>query len=251
VRISVIANQKGGIGKSTTALQLSAGLVAKKYSVLIIDADPQGNLSHTMRADPNAGGIFEALNGEQIERLIQRTEHGDILASSPQLTGADKKFADYGSEYLLSKALKSIKEKYQYIIIDTPPQLGILTINTLIAANDLIIPLTADLYALMGLSQLLDTVERVQEHGNPNLRIAGLLLTRYSHRAILSRDLKESIETKAREMGTKLYNTIIREGIAIREAQTNRQNIFEYEPKSNASVDYMDFVNEYLKGNKS
>lgn len=250
MRISVIANQKGGIGKSTTALQLGAGLIAKKYSVLIIDTDPQGNLSHTMRADSNAGGILDALNGERIERLIQKTEQGDILASSPQLTGADKRFTDYGSEYLLSKALKPIKEKYQYIIIDSPPQLGILTINALMAANDLIIPLTADLYALMGLSQLLDTVERVQEYGNANLRIAGLLLTRYSHRAILSRDLKEAIETKAEEMGTKLYNTVIREGIAIREAQTSRQNIFEYAPKSNAAVDYMNFVNEYLKGDK-
>ena len=209
MRITVIANQKGGIGKSTTALQLSAGLTASKYSVLTIDADPQGNLSHTMRTDPNAGGIFEALNGEPIVGLIQKTEQGDILASSPQLTGADKKFADYGSEYLLSKALNPVKEKYQYVIIDCPPQLGILTINALIAANDLIIPLTADLYALMGLSQLLDTVERVQEHGNTNLRIAGLLLTRYSNRAILSRDLKESIEAKAVEMGTRLYNTCL------------------------------------------
>ena len=107
----------------------------------------------------------------------------------------------------------------------------------------MVIPLTADLYALMGLSQLLNTIERVQEHGNNNLRIAGLLLTRYNNRAILSRDLKESIETKATEMGTKLYNTIIKEGIAIREAQTSRQNIFDYAPKSNAAIDYMDSNN--------
>jgi len=247
VRITVIANQKGGIGKTTTANQLSAGLRAKGYSVLVIDTDPQGNLSHTMRANTNIGGVFEALNGEPIEQLIQKTSQGDILASSIHLSGADKKFADYGAEYLLRKSLKPLNETYQYIIIDSPPQLGILTINTLIAATDLIIPLTADLYAFMGLSQLLNTVERIKEHGNANLYISGLLLTRYNGRSILNRDLKESIESKASEMGTTLYNTIIREGIAIREAQTNRQNIFDYAPNSNAAVDYMDFINEYLE----
>jgi chromosome partitioning protein len=247
-RITVVANQKGGIGKSTTALQLNAGLRAKGFSVLVVDTDPQGNLSHTMRADTGAGGVFEVLNGEPAENLIQRTEQGEILASSPQLTGADKKFADYGAEYSLSKALKPIKDKYQHIIIDSPPQLGILTINTLITATDLIIPLTADLYALMGLSQLLDTVERVQEYGNASLCIAGLLLIRYNQRSVLSRDLKEAIETRAAEMSTKLYKTIIREGVAIRESQTSRQNIFDYAPKSNPAIDYMDFINEYLKG---
>jgi len=246
VRVTVVANQKGGIAKSTTALQLSAGLRLKGFKVLNIDMDPQGNLSHTMRADTNAKGVFDAMNGEDIERLIQKTEQGDILASSTQLTGADKKFSEYGSEYLLNKALKPVREKYHYIIIDTPPQLGILTINSLIAATDLIIPLTADLYALMGLSQLLNTVERVQEYGNNNLRIAGLLLTRYDGRTVLNRDLKETIAAKAVEMETKLYNAIIREGIAVREAQTNCVNIFEYAPKCNAALDYMYFVNEYL-----
>jgi len=247
VRVTVIANQKGGIGKTTTANQLSAGLKAKGYSVLTIDIDPQGNLSHTMRANTSLGGVFEALNGEPINQLIQKTYQGDILASSVHLSGADKKFADYGAEYLLSKALKPLNEKYQYIIIDSPPQLGILTINTLIAATDLIIPLTADLYAFMGLSQLLNTVDRVREHGNANLNISGLLLTRYNNRSILNRDLKESISAKASEIGSKLYNTIIRENIAIREAQTNRQSIFDYAPNSNAAADYNEFINEYLE----
>ena len=247
MRVTVIANQKGGVGKTTTANQLSAGLRAKGYSVLVIDIDPQGNLSHTMRANTNVGGVFEALNGEPIDNLIQKTDQGDILASSIHLSGADKKFSDYGAEYSLSKALKSLKEKYQYIIIDSPPQLGILTINTLIAATDLIIPLTADLYAFMGLSQLLNTVDRVREYSNAKLRISGLLLTRYNSRAILNRDLKESITAKAAEIGSKLYNTIIRENIAIREAQTNRQSIFDYAPNSNAAADYNEFINEYLE----
>jgi chromosome partitioning protein len=250
-RITVIANQKGGIGKTTTAVNLRAGLTAKGFSVLTIDGDPQGNLSHTMKADAGIGGLFEILNGEPVTEFIQQTEHGHIIASSSQLTGADKKFTEYGSEYLLTKALKPIKEKYQYIIVDSPPQLGILTINALICCTDLIIPLTADLYSIMGLSQLLNNVERVQEYGNGNLYIAGLLLTRYSSRSIMNRDLKEAIEAKASDMGTKLYNTVIREGIAIREAQLNRQSIIKYAPNSNGAIDYMDFVNEYLKDERN
>jgi chromosome partitioning protein len=249
--ITVIANQKGGIGKTTTANALCAGLKAKGYSVLSVDSDPQGNLSHTMKADTRSRGLFEAMNGEDVSQLIQHTSQGDIISSSPQLTGADKKFTEYGSEYLLKEALSAIKDKYQYIIIDSPPQLGILTINALIAGNGLIIPCTSDLYAIMGLSQLLNTVERVKKHGNPGLIISGILLTRYTGRSVLSRDLKESIEAKAKEMGTKLYSAVIRENVSIREAQTSRQDIFSYAPKSNAAIDYNDFISEYLTDERS
>ena len=246
-RATVIANQKGGVSKTTTSHALSAGLTTKNYSVLAIDLDPQGSLSTIMRADTNAKGVFEAMSGEPIAELVQETADGHILTSSTQLTGADKKFSDYGAEYLLKDALEPVKEKYQFIIIDSPPQLSILTVNALICATDLIIPLTCDLFAIMGLSQLLDTVGRIQKRGNPDLIIAGLLLTRYTHRAILNRDLKQSIETKASDLGTKLYSTIIREGVAIREAQTGRQSIFRHAPQSNAAIDYEDFINEYLK----
>jgi len=245
-RITVIANQKGGIGKTTTANMLSAGLIAKGFGVLTIDADPQSNLSHSMKADTSAKGVFEAMSGEPVTDLIQETPNGHVLASSSRLTGADKKFSDYGAEYLLQDAIAPIKDKYQYVVIDTPPALGILVINCLIAATDLIIPLTADMYSVIGLSQLLDTIERVKKRSNPGLCISGLLLTRYTHRAILSRDLKEAIEKKSTDIGTKLYGTIIREGIAIREAQTSLQSIFSHAPMSNAAIDYGNFVNEYL-----
>ena len=245
-RITAICNQKGGVGKTTTAHALAAGLSARFFRVLIIDADPQGNLSYSMRADTNNKGLFEAFYGEPVTVLIQPTSQGDIIASSTRLIGADKIFVEYGMEYLLSDAIAPIKEKYDYIIIDSPPQLGVLIVNALVACTDIIIPLTADMYAMQGLSQLILNVDKVKRHPNPNIRIDGILLTRHSGRSILSRDLKESIEARAAEMGTRLYNTVIREGVAVRECQTQRTNVFEYAPKSKVASDYDAFVREYL-----
>ena len=246
-RITACCLQKGGTAKSTTSHALSAGLRIRNFKVLTIDLDPQGNLSRSMRADTNAKGLFEALNGEPVADLIQQTEQGDVIPSSSRLIGADKVFTDLGMEYLLSESLAPIKDIYDYIIIDCPPQLGLLVINALVAATDIIIPITSDMYAMQGLSQLLTTIEKVWHRPNPSLRIDGILLTKYNGRSILSRDLKESIEMQAKVMGTKLYNTIIREGVSIREAQTQCMDIFQYAPTSNPAIDYNDFIREYLR----
>ena len=245
-RITACVLQKGGTGKSTTSHALSAGLTSRGFKVLTIDLDPQGNLSYSMRADTNERGLFELLSGEPISDLIQKTQQGNIIASSSRLVGADKVFIDFGMEYLLSEALTPIKNSYDYIIIDCPPQLGVLVINALVVATDIIIPITSDIYAMQGLSQLLSNIEKVRHRPNPGLRIDGILLTRYSGRSILSRDLKESIEAQATVMGTKLYKTIIRESVSIREAQTRRIDIFQYAPTSNPAIDYNNFISEYL-----
>lgn len=250
-RITTIANQKGGIGKTTTAHALCTGLTNKGYSVLAIDADAQCNLSYGMGANIDGKGFFDVLNNEPIKNLIQKTKQGDILSGSKNLTGADKKFMDYGSEYLLKKTLKSLKNKYKYIIIDTPPQLGILTINCLIASTDVVIPITADIYAVMGLSQLIETVGKIKEHGNRSLVIAGLLLTRYNNRTVLNRKLRGSLKGSAALMGTKLYETIIRENISIREAQLVGDSIFNHAARSNGAKDYKSFIDEYLKDEES
>jgi len=250
-RITACVLQKGGTGKSTTSHALSAGLTARGFKVLTIDLDQQGNLSHSMRADTGGKGLFEALCGEPAADLIQVTQQGHILASSPRLAGADKVFTDIGMEYLLSEALSPIKNGYDHIIVDCPPQLGVLVINALVAATDLIIPITADIYALQGLSQLVSNIEKVRRRPNPELRIDGILLTRYSGRTIISRDLKESIETQAAAMGTKVYGTIIREGVAVRESQTQRMSIFDYAPSSNPAQDYNDFIDEFLDGGRN
>jgi chromosome partitioning protein len=250
-RISAVINQKGGVGKTTTAHALAAGLTADGYKVLAIDTDPQCNLSYGMRADTGGKGIFEALNGSPIAELIQRPDQGHIISSSAQLTGADKIFTEFGMEYLLSEALEPIKENYQYIIIDSPPQLGVLTVNALVACTDIIIPLTADMYAMQGLAQLLTSMGRVKSRSNPAIKIDGILLTRHSRRSVLSRDLKESIEARAAEIGTKVYRDVIRESVSLREAQARQSSVFEYAPRSSAAIDYRGFISEYIKGGNS
>ena len=247
-RTSSCVLQKGGTGKSSTTHALSAGLRSRGYKVLTIDADPQCNISHTMQANTAGNGLLEVLGGEPISKAIQSTPQGDILASSQRLVGADKLFSDINSEYLLADALTPIKNSYDYILIDCPPQLGILTINALVASTDLVIPITADLYALQGLALLMSNIEKVKLRANPALKIDGILLTKHSTRSVLSRDIKEEIEMQAATMKTRLYKTTIRDGVAVREAQAQRTNIFEYAPSSNPAKDYNDFIDEYLGG---
>jgi len=249
-RITAIANQKGGVGKTSTAHALVTGLTHKGYRALAVDVDPQGNLSYCMNADENKPGVYELLGGDIIApNAVQNTEQGAIICSSHMLTGADLVFTDKGREYLLSEAMAPFRAVYDYIVIDTPPTLGILTINALTAANDIIIPMGADIFSLQGLSQLYNTIGKVKRRCNTSLHIAGLLITRYSGRAILSKELRETISEKAQQLDTKLYSTVIREGIAVKEAHTGQVSLFKSLLKSKPAIDYLNFTDEYLKGN--
>lgn len=247
--ITVVANQKGGVGKTTTAHALITGLACKGYKTLAVDIDPQGNLTYTMNADPDAPGVYEMMRGAAAPLdALQHTEQGNIIAGSLMLSGADMEFTDTGREYILRELLEPLRASYDYIVIDSPPTLGILTINALTAAHDLIIPLGADAYSLQGLSQLNATIGKVKKHCNPSLRIAGLLITRHSGRTVLGRDLKDVIEEKARIVGARAFSSVIRESVAIREAQVQQASLYAGGTKSNAAADYMAFIDEYLKG---
>ena len=245
-RVTACVLQKGGTAKTTTACALGAGLLRRGHRVLMVDTDPQGNLTYGMGADAGGGGLFEALSGEPLGGLVQRMPRGDIVASSPRLVGADKIFTDIGMEYLLAEALAGVMDCYDYIIVDCPPQLGVLTVNALVASSDIIIPVTSDVYSMQGLSQLFGSIEKIRRRANSGLMIDGILLTRYSGRSVLSRDLKEAIEARAADMGTRVYGTVIREGVAVRESQARRVSIFDYDPGSNQAKDYDNFVREYL-----
>lgn len=244
-RIITIANQKGGVGKTTTAHALVTGLAAKGYKTLAVDTDPQSNLTVTMAADETQPGIYELLKRNVEPReAIQHTPQGDIIGASLMLAGADIEFNSVGREYLLLEALEPLKQDYDFIVIDSPPTLGILTINALTAAADLIIPMGADAYSLQGLAQLYTTITTVKRRCNPNLKIAGVLITRYSGRAILSQDLRETIKRNAAQIGANTFETRIREGVAVKEAQIRQESI--YASRSNPSVDYRAFVDEYV-----
>lgn len=247
MEILAIANQKGGVGKTTTAHITGEGLIFRGYRVLFVDLDSQANLSYTIRAE--LGGItsYEMLNGKATAKeAIQHTEMGDIIAASPKLAISDRALNAKSADNLLKQALKPLESSYDFIIIDCPPTLGILTINALTAANRVIIPAQADIYSLQGIGQLYSTITAVQQHTNSKLKIAGILITRYSGRAILSRDLSEMLVETAKQLKTKVYKTHIREAVAVKEAQAQRQSIFKYAAKTNPAKDYNEFINELL-----
>lgn len=248
MEVIAVINQKGGVGKSTTAHAIGAGLTLKGHRVLYVDLDAQGNLSYTLRADTNGLTAMELLQGRNTQAAIQRTAQGDIIASSPSLAGADTIITAVGKEYRLREALEPLGGLYDYCITDTPPALGILTINALTACNGAIIPAQADIYSLQGISQLHTTIETVKQYCNPALTIKGIVLTRYNPRAIISREVADMIEQTAGQLQTKLYNAKIRECTAIKEAQATQQSIYSYAPRSNATTDYTALIAEILGG---
>lgn len=240
-----IANRKGGVGKSTTAAALISGLTLTGFKTLGVDLDAQRNLTSTMNALDGAKTVLGVLTGEVDAReAIRHTEDGDIIPASKGLAGADTTIKDTGKEYRLREALEPLRGEYDYIILDCPPALGILTVNALTAADSVIIPAQADIYSLEGIEDLQEAVEPVRKYCNASLAIEGILLTRYSNRAVLSRDVMTLAERLAERLGTKVFNTSIREAIAVKEAQISRQSLFKYAPKANVTEDYKRFIEE-------
>lgn len=246
----VIANQKGGVGKTTTATALASGLNMKGYKTLLVDTDPQGNASDTYGAQmENTPTIYDVFTGSaELVDTIQTTSQGDVVPGDIRMSGADMQFTQQGREYRLRKALSPVAVNYEFIIIDTPPALGIITINALTTADSLIIPMIADRYSLQGIRQLSETIETVREYSNPDLMVNGILLTRYNSRTVLNRDIRDVIEQMAESWHTKVYETTIRQSISLQESQTQQESIFSYAPTSITGQDYQSFVDEFLKG---
>lgn len=243
-----IVNRKGGVGKTATAQALGAGLAKKGFKVLFIDLDSQTNLSYALAADPDKPSSINLLIGEaSAAQAIQHTEGGDIIAGSDRLARAEALIDDdAGKYYRLREALEDLKEEYDYIIIDTPAALDILTLNALTAADSVIIPVQADIYSLQGIDQMQQTIATVKKYSNKNLIIKGLLITRYNGRANISQDMRGNLEDMAKALKTKLFKVPVRECTAIKEAQFAQQDIFTYAPRSNASADYIEFLKEFL-----
>lgn len=242
-----VINQKGGVGKSTTSNAIGAGLFQRGYKVLFIDLDAQGNLSYSMKCENKPLSSLEVLTGTATAReATLTTPQGDIIPASPALASADTIITDTGREYRLKEALEPLKEVYDYIIIDTPPALGTLTINALTACDSVIIPAQADIYSLQGIGQLNQTIQTVKRYCNSDLTIKGIVITRYSPRAVLTRDMTDLLEDTAKQLNTKVFTSRIRECIALKEAQASQIDIFTYNPRSNAGIDYKALLEEMI-----
>ena len=246
MRIISVANQKGGTAKTSTAHALVTGAAYKRKSSLAIDFDPQGNLSFSMGADANRAGAYELMKQKaQAERIIQHTSQGDIIPASLNLAAADIEFSGKpGRDFFLQAALEPLQDAYDVAVIDTPPTLGTLLVNALTASDEVIIPMNADILSLQGLYQLAETITQVKSFCNKRLKVTGILITRYSGRTVLARDIKETIEAKCAELGIPVLNTVIRDGVAVREAQTTQESLFAYAPNSNPAKDYLQLFDE-------
>lgn len=248
MRTIAIVNRRGGVGKTATAHAVGAGIAHRGKRVLFVDLDSQTNLTFDVGAQATPPGSMELLSGSATAReAIQYTPGGDIIPATPSLAAADTAIDGTGKEYRLREALEEVESLYDYCITDTPPALGVLTVNALTAANDVIIPAQAEIHSLQGMSLLHETIEAVQKYTNRRLNVLGILITRYNGRTTIARDMTANIERVAYTLHTKAFNTPIRECVSVKEAQAVQQDIFKYAPKSNAATDYNALIDEILK----
>ncbi|OIO33785.1 MAG: hypothetical protein AUJ70_02575 [Candidatus Omnitrophica bacterium CG1_02_40_15] len=240
-----LINQKGGTGKTTTAINLGGALAAKGKKVLLIDFDPQANLTYSFGIKPEKGSITEFLQGKQaLQTLLTNKEGLDILPSSPALADFEVSIVNkIGRENLLKDRLNGVKG-YDYVFVDCPPSLSILTVNALNATSEILIPLQMEILSLQGLSQLLGTIQEVKQVLNKKLKVRGIVASMYDSRRKLTKEVMEEIEKNIKE---KVFKTVIRECVKIAEAPSFAKSVLTYAPSSNGARDYMDLAKEFLK----
>lgn len=248
-KIISLFNQKGGVGKTTVNINLAAGLAKKKKKVLVIDLDPQSNTTSGLGITRHSETItmYDVMTGEkQIEEATLDAEEGvNIVPSSPDLAAATFELSgDVKRDFILTNALGNVRDKYDYILIDCPPALGLLTINALTASDSVIIPIQCEYYALEGLSQLMDTIAMIKKGLNPNLAIEGVLLNMVDKRNNLTKDVMNEVKDYFKE---KVYETHIPRNVRLAEAPSYGMSIFEYDPLSTGAWSFSKWVKEFLK----
>lgn len=248
-----IVNQKGGVGKTTTAVNLGAFLAKKRKKVLIIDLDPQGNATSGYGFDKSEleNTVYDLLvNEEDISNVIAPTtvKNVDMCPTNINLAGAEVELVSAISrETILKRAIEPVLDKYDYIIVDCPPSLGLLTINALAACEGVIVPIQGEYYALEGLTQLIDTINMIKKKLNPSIGILGVVITMHDRRTQLTKQVVEEVQ---KYFGDKVFNTFIPRNVRLAEAPSHGQTIEEYDPKSKGSLAYQALANEVVKRTK-
>jgi len=252
-KIVSFANQKGGVGKTTTCINLAAYLAAMDKKILVVDMDPQGNATSGLGVNKSQDTetLYDVIDGSvEVYDAIKKTSINklDIIPATVDLAGAEIELVHMSSrERIVSNILNQVKDRYDYILIDCPPSLGLLTVNALTASDTVAIPIQCEFFALEGLSQLMNTVKLVKKHLNANLDVEGVILTMKDNRSNLIQQVSREIE---RFFGTKVYKTAIPRSIRLAEAPSHGQPIITYEAKSKGGVAYYELAQEFLDRNK-
>ena len=244
-KVISISNHKGGVGKTTSAINIGAGLNKLGKKVLLIDLDPQANLSQSLNLIDQDKNIYGAIRGEYKLQPIEVLKGLDIIPSTLDLSGAEVELSgEAGREYILRELIAPLKKQYDYIIIDSPPSLGLLTINSFTASDEILIPLQAQYLALQGLTKLLEVVDKIKKRLNKQLKVGGVFITQYDSRKVLNRDVVTSIKQRFK---AEVFSSKIRDNVALAEAPTQGVDIFRYQPKSKGAEDYLALCKELLK----
>ena len=248
-KVIAVTNQKGGVGKTTTCSSLCGGLSKLGYKVLAVDLDPQGNLSFSLGIDAeDEFTIYDVMKENcEIEDAIVEGDVCDIIPSNILLSGLELEMTGVGREYRLREQLEPVADDYDFIIIDTPPALSVLTINAYTASDELIIPMLCEILSLQGIAQLKQTIFAVKQYYNKSLCVRGILLNKYNPRLTLTKDVEELAQVIAEQLGTTLFKSRISNGISIAEAPAHGESIITYEPKSKGAKEFMAFVEELIE----
>jgi chromosome partitioning protein len=248
-KVIAFSNHKGGVGKTTSVVNVGAGLCNLGRRILLIDIDPQENLTQSFGVKENDFSIYEAMRGDTPLRPVSIAENLDIIPSKLELSGAEFELSsEAGREFILNELIAPLRDKYDYILIDCPPSLGLLTINALTCADEIFIPLQAHYLAIKGLTKITEVIDKVKKRLNKKLTIGGVIITQYDKRKVLHRDVADTIHTFFRE---KVFDAVIRDNIALAEAPSSGQDIFKYNPKSYGAEDYNELCKEILKREES